>query len=229
MNTNMNETANVSEMVTEISTNENGEVMVQNVAAPNGMEPVKTRLERMLENIDTSSDVRKKLEAAQKRLFETEQAIVLLSQQLAEKAESDLQLHDKVHAMVQAQRDLGVDDDSIALVLQRVFSLTLPQANKPNAADATSPNANGTVSQAKTPEYIARKMGINVELSDQIVAWVASQKDGVGMKAIVEQFADFTNGDAQKFAGYVRSLYENGRLLRCGEKKASKYFAKTAQ
>lgn len=222
----MNTNSNDSEMVTEISTNENGEVVVENVQSSS--EPVKTRLERMLENIDTSSDVRKKLEAAQKRLAETEEAIVMLSQQLAKKAESDLQLHDKVHAMVRVQRELEVDDDTIAILLQRKFSLTMPQANKPNAADAAGPNGT-VVSAAKTPEYIAKKMGINVDLSERIVAWVGTQKEGAGMKAIVEQFADFTNGDAQKFAGYVRSLYENGRLLRCGEKKAAKYFAKSAQ
>jgi hypothetical protein len=214
MNTNQD-----SNVVCEITT-VNGQVVATNVDA--SAVPAKTRLELLLENIDTSAGVRKQLDAAQKKLLEVEASIVLLSQQLAEKAETDVKLQSEVFAMVDTLRGLDFDDDLIALTISKKFQLSMPTPNRPNSS--AEPNSK----PAQTPEAVAKKMGINEDANNQILAFVAEHKAGVSMAEIVERFPEFVCGDKTKLAGYVRSLAENGRLAKTGEKRGTKYFAKNS-
>lgn len=195
--------------------------MVENT--PNA--PKVSRLALLLENIDTSSDVKRRLEAAQKKLAEVEQSIVVLTQQLAEKADSDVKLQSEVFAFVEEQKKLGVGDELLALIVSKHFNLSLPTPNRPSFGDSSEPNK---VTPSKTPEQLAKKMGINEKACDEIAAFVASNPDGVGMKQIVEQFPEHVQGDSAKFAGYVRSLAESGRIVKTGCRKGTKYFARAS-
>ena len=214
MNTNQD-----SNVVCEITT-VNGQVVATNVDV--NAAPVKTRLEVLLENIDTSAGVRKQLDAAQKKLDEIEASIIVLSQQLADKAETDVKLQSEVFTMVDNLRGLGLDDDLIAFTVAKKFQLSMPTPNRPNGS--SEPNSKA----ALTPEKVASKMGINESANEEIVAFVASHKDGVGMAEIIEAFPQYVNGDKTKLAGYVRSLAENSRLVKTGEKRGTKYFAKNS-
>lgn len=214
MNTNQD-----SNVVCEITT-VNGQVVANNVDV--NAAPAKTRLEVLLENIDTSAGVRKQLDAAQKKLVEIEQSIIVLSQQLADKAETDVKLQGEVFAMVDNLRNLGLDDDLIAFTVAKKFQLSMPAPNRPNGA--TEPNNK----PAPTPEAVAKKMGINDSANEEIIAFVASHKDGVSMSEIIEAFPQYVNGDKNKLAGYVRALAENSRLVKTGEKRGTKYYAKNS-
>ncbi len=214
----MNDYNQDSSVVCEITTNSEGQVMAQNVDT--NVENKRTRLELLLENIDTSGVVRRQLEAAQKKLVEVEASIVLLSQQLSEKANTDVELTGRVLAMVESLRGVGLDDDVIAIAVSKQFSLSMPNSTRPNTDGSVKSQPN------KTPESIAKKMGINESANEQIIAFVASHRDGVGMKAILERFPEYVSGDATKLAGYVRSLAETGKLMKMGEKKGTKYYAK---
>lgn len=214
MNTNQD-----SNVVCEITT-VNGQVVANNV--DESAVPAKTRLEVLLENIDTSAGVRKQLDAAQKKLVEIEDSIIVLSQQLADKAETDVKLQSEVFTMVDNLRGLGLDDDLIAFTIAKKFLLAMPAPNRPNSSN--EPNNK----PAATPEKIAKKMGINESANEDIITFVASHKDGVGMSEIIEAFPQYVNGDKTKLAGYVRSLAENSRLVKTGEKRGTKYFAKNS-
>jgi hypothetical protein len=214
MNTNQD-----SNVVCEITT-VNGQVIANNVDA--SAVPTKTRLEVLLENIDTSAGVRKQLDAAQKKLVEIEESIIVLSQQLADKAETDVKLQNEVFTMVDSLRGLGLEDDLIAFTVAKKFQLSMPTPNRPNGS--SEPNSKSPL----TPEKVASKMGINESANEEIIAFVAYHKDGVGMSEIIEAFPQYVNGDKTKLAGYVRSLAENSRLVKTGEKRGTKYYAKNS-
>lgn len=215
-------TSNVSETTTEITVNAEGQVMsVENTTN----QVSKNRLQLLLDNIDTSSDIRRRLDSAQKKLVEVEASIVVLTQQLSEKADADSKLTKEVFDKVETLRQVGLDDDVIAIALMKQYNLSLPN-HRPNAANGQEQGS--APNKPKNPEALAKKMGLNEKACEDILAFVATQSDGVGMKQIIEQFPEYVNGDASKLAGYVRSLAENGRLVKDGFKKGTKYFAKVS-
>jgi hypothetical protein len=122
--------------------------------------------------------------------------------------------------MVDSLRNLGLSDDVIAIAVSKQFSLSLPS---PNRVSSDEPNK---APNRPNSEALAKKMGIDDDATNSILCFVRENKDGVGMKAIVERFPEYVGANQQKFAGYVRSLVEGGKLVVTGCKKGTKYYAK---
>jgi hypothetical protein len=220
---NSNATIEINTVATQDS---EGNIMqsttVQTVSAETTTEPQVSKLELMIQSVDTSTALRKTLAQTEAKLVELQNATVLLRAQIEGSHEKDASVRAELIDFADNMRTFCDDESVIVFAASKKFGLPVPTV-KPNAANAPAPNS--TEAQEKAQARLAAKLGKDTNVEEQVLAFIAKNPEGVGLGRIAENFPEF---DKQKLGGFVRGLAQTNKVLVAGLKKGSKYYPRTA-